>query len=231
MGSASLFFAIQPERALLSDINQDLVNTVKMIRDHPIAVSNRMSKIPLGRRSFYRLRGTDPDGLDKIDQAARFLFLNRFAFNGVHRTDLRGRFNVPFAASGTGNLLTKEEILKFSSALRCAVIVCQDFQEFVQNEVKSGDFVYLDPPYAVSSRRVFREYNPSIFGINDLRRLADVLRTIDERGAKFVVSYAYSKETLAFFKGWGIRRVLVRRHVSGLAKHRRRAAEIICTNC
>ena len=110
MGSACLFFELRPSRAVLADINDDLIRTFLAVRDHPQAVSNRLAKIPLGKRSYYFIRKQRLADMDAADAAARFIFLNRFCFNGLYRTNEAGGFNVPYAPSGTGHLPTAAEL-------------------------------------------------------------------------------------------------------------------------
>jgi len=230
MGSASLFFATNPSAAILSDINQELVNTFVSVRDHPRAVYNRLNIIPKGKRSYKKLRKIDLASLDALERAARFIFLNRYCFNGIYRTNNSGVFNVPYSSSRTGGLPTRDAFLAAARLLKSADIVCEDFESVVNNHVREGDFVYLDPPYAVENRRIFRQYGHQTFGLDDLKRMNDALKTIDERGANFVLSYAYSPEALEYFQNWNRRKVFTLRNVSGFAEHRRMAAELIFTN-
>jgi DNA adenine methylase len=230
MGSASLFFSLCPSRALLSDLNQELVETFTTVRDHPRAVYNRLTAIPVGKESYNELRAKSSTGMNARDRAARFIFLNRFCFNGIYRTNMAGNFNVPFSSTKTGQLPDWGNFYAAAKALRNADIRCADFETIVTEETERGDFVYLDPPYAVSNRRIFRQYGPQVFGTNDLERLADALTVIDKKGIHFVVTYAMSQEALQAFRGWHVKRVFTQRNVSGFAKHRRRAVELIITN-
>ncbi|HEX5735705.1 MAG TPA: Dam family site-specific DNA-(adenine-N6)-methyltransferase [Blastocatellia bacterium] len=230
MGSACLFYAIQPTNALLTDINMELVETFTAVRDYPSDVFNAYIQIPQGKENYYKVRSSDTSTMNPIDRAARFIFLNRFCFNGLYRTNLNGEFNVPFSSSKTGNLPKYDELLLASQALKCAEIYSSDFEE-VLAKTTEGDFVYLDPPYAVANRRVFRQYAASCFGIEDLSRLEAALRTLHKRGVRFVVSYAYCSEALSTFRHWKMRKVLIQRNIAGFAKHRRRAAELIISNC
>lgn len=230
MGSASLFFAANPSAAILSDINHELVNTFISVRDHPRAVYNRLVIIPKGKRSYKKLRKIDLASLDPLDRAARFIFLNRYCFNGIYRTNRKGVFNVPYSSSRTGDLPAWDIFLAAARLLKSADIVCEDFESVVNSHVREGDFVYLDPPYAVENRRIFRQYGPQTFGLDDLKRMNDALETIDKRGAKFVLSYAYSPEAIRYFQNWERRKVFTLRNVSGFAEHRRMAAELVFTN-
>lgn len=230
MGSACLFFALRPTKAILADINPDLVRAFLAVRDHPQAVANKLEKIPLGKRSFYSIRKVKHSDLDPIDSAACFIFLNRFCFNGLYRTNKTGRFNVPYGAAGAGQLPTAADLRGVARTLGVCTIKNVDFSDVLE-ETKRGDFVYLDPPYAVGNRRLFRQYGPSSFGLGDLQRLADSLKSMHRKGAKFVLSYASCPEAARYFKGWPRRQTYVHRNIAGFASHRRRAGEVLISNC
>ena len=230
VGSAALFFAIRPKTALLSDINPELIETFILIRDEVSAVANHLERIPHGRESYYRLRAKDPSKLRPIDRAARLIFLNRFCFNGLYRTNAAGAFNVPFAPTKTGDLPSCQKLKACSALLANVDIRRGDFQEILLRTVKANDFVYLDPPYAVQNRRIFRQYGPDTFGITDLERLRDLLEEIDVRRASFVLSYAWCREAVTLFGKWPTRRVYTQRNIAGFVHHRRRAAELIVSN-
>jgi DNA adenine methylase len=104
-----------------------------------------------------------------------------------------------------------------------------DFEE-VLAEVQRGDFVYMDPPYYVSTHRVFRQYNASSFELADLKRLERQLARLDRRGARFVVSYACTREALAVFARWNTRRIGVMRNIAGFSCDRRRSMELLVSN-
>jgi DNA adenine methylase len=229
MGSACLFFALRPQSAILADINGDLVRAFREVRDHPQAVANRLGRIPLGKHSYYRHRRKRLADLDSTDAAAHFIFLNRFCFNGLYRTNKKGLFNVPYGSAGTGRLPGGRDLRAASNVLRRCSIKVADFEDTL-GMTRAGDFVYLDPPYAVGNRRVFRQYGPSSFGLDDLRRLSGALTKLDQRGVKFVLSYAYCREALEYFKGWPQQKVLIDRNIAGFARHRRRAAELLISN-
>jgi DNA adenine methylase len=207
VGSGALFFAVGPSRAVLSDINVELVETLCSVRDHPRAIHNRLIAFSLGKESYYMIRDYNPANLSKLDRAARFIYLNRFCFNGLYRTNKMGRFNVPFAAAKTGDLPSYNDLKFASISLSGADIIASDFEPIL-NMVKPGDFIYLDPPYAVNNRRIFRQYGPACFGLSDLKRLSGLLPYMDNIGAHFLVSYALCEESLDAFKGWYITRSL-----------------------
>lgn len=230
MGSACLFFALSPNRAILADTNSDLVRTFRTVRDHPTAVSNRLRASRITKRDYYRVRRQDPATLSDFDAAARFIFLNRLCFNGLYRTNNSGKFNVPCGSSATATLPTDQQLRFVAHALRFATLRDSDFGKTLA-KTKRGDFVYLDPPYAVDNRRVFRQYGPSSFGRDDLRRLSCALKSADGRGVNFVLSYASCKEAREFFSHWPARRIFIQRNIAGFSADRRKAGELLISNC
>ena len=229
-GSAALFFYLRPGQALLGDLNGDLVGFYKAIASTPEDVYQIASTIKPTKENYYSVRQNFISEENPLQRAGYFLFLNRYCFNGIYRTNLKGHFNVPFASSKTGQLPSWEEFISAVELLKQATVEQKDFEELLINNVKPGDFVYLDPPYAVSTRRVFSEYGANSFSLEDLPRLQSTLREIDKRGARFVLSYAFSKESQKFFCEWPSRRVICQRNVAGFAGSRRKAVEMIATN-
>lgn len=230
-GSASLFFHTEPEDALLNDLNKDLITAYSVLRTNPRETYEELVAIPVSREKYYELRSLDPDSLGIRERAIRFFYLNRYCFNGIYRTNSAGKFNVPFAESGkTGAFPPLSDWLACASQLRNATLSNRDFGEFLGDQVRRGDFVYIDPPYAVSNRRIFSQYSSQTFGLDDIERLSSLLGEIDRRGAVFLVSYAKSPESRILERDWYTRCTMTHRNVAGFSKHRRRAAEIMISN-
>jgi DNA adenine methylase len=228
-GSACLFFEIQPERALIADKNADLIETYMVVRDNAAEVFDRIACLPRTSSTYYRVRERDTANMSPIERAVRFIYLNRNCFNGIYRTNGSGRFNVPFATSRAGAFVSRDEFLAAAEMLERATLRAWDFGTTLSS-VRGGDFVYLDPPYAVKSRRVFREYGATLFSFCDVDRLAKHLERIDSRGAAFLVSYADCTESRQLARPWNSFRIRVRRHVAGFAAARRSAYELLISN-
>lgn len=228
-GSAALFFMLQPDRAVLGDINQELIDAYEVIRDRPDDVHHAVSNIQRSESNYYRVRARNTNRLKAFGRAVRFVYLNRYCFNGIYRTNTEGRFNVPYAHGTDGMIPPIENFRRSAALLHRAKLKAGDFGE-VLSGVMPKDFVYLDPPYAVESRRIFREYDRREFAKRDLERLADHLGTIHRKGASFVVSYADCREARDLFSRWTMRRIRVRRHIAGFASARRLATELLVTN-
>src|SRR3990172_7325687 len=189
-GSACLFFHLRPASALLADINPELVTTYCVLADDPDGVYAKLTKIgPASREVYYSLRAQEPHLLGPTDRAARFVYLNRFCFNGLYRTDRTGRFNVPYGGAKTGSLPDGPTLTTYAQALRAAEIKAADFEETVA-DVQVGDFVYLDPPYAVATEwRRGLHYTQDAFALDDMDRLIQSLRSIASTGANFLLHF------------------------------------------
>lgn len=135
---------------------------------------------------------------------------------------------MPFG-NGSGSYPSQEDFLACGSLLKGAKLVRGDFRKTLEL-VKKGDFVYIDPPFAVAARRIFREYGQKSFSVNDVECLAKCVTTIAETGAHFLVSYADCKEARQLAKTWNAARFAVRRNVAGFADRRRVAYEWLITN-
>lgn len=229
-GSAALFFHLDPPAACLNDINTQLIECYEALAADPGDLHERVVSISSDEKVYYEVRALDPAKLSVEDRAARFIYLNRHCFNGIYRTNQKGDFNVPYGAIGAGGVPSLERFEECSRTIKRAKLSSQDFDEFIRGTVRAGDFVYLDPPYAVANRRIFRQYDKHSFGLEDVERLAECLDFIDSVGAKFLVSYAYSAEIKPLLERWSSRRISTQRNVAGFAEHRRKAVEVLVTN-
>lgn len=228
-GSCSLFYRLRPDYALLADKNVDLMDAYQVLRSSPKALHAAVSSLAADAWVYERVRELRRESLSKFQRAARFIYLNRNCFNGIYRTNLKGDFNVPYATYKQGLLPTLHDFVAASDLLERADLRAWDFGTTLRHCAK-GDFVYLDPPFAVTKRRVFRQYGPRTFEIADISRLALHLGKLDRRGIAFVLSYADCKESRTLASDWLHRRVRVRRNIAGFAGARRRSYELLITN-
>jgi DNA adenine methylase len=229
-GSACLFLALKPPKAILGDLNPDLIKMYLEIKYRPESFLNELATFkPRDKDEYLRLRALTVTSLSPARSAARFVYLNRFCFNGLYRTNLEGRFNVPFGGARSGTLPEPEVVRQCSRRLRTARLVRGDFAKVLAH-AKRGDLVYMDPPYAVRARRVFREYDPATFAHDDIKRLRKWMLVLDSKRIDFVVSYAESDEAQMLGRGFSCKVVPVRRNIAGFAADRTIVNEVIISN-
>jgi DNA adenine methylase len=227
-GSACLFFAVEPKEALISDMNPHLIDAYSTITKHPIRVLHLAQSLPSTANGYYSVRNDISKSQSKIQRAARFLFLNRYCFNALYRTNKLGHFNVPFG-SRTGGFPSDESFRRAALILARASIRCCDFQTTI-GQARRGDFVYLDPPY-VTSRRIDRtEYGPGSFSVGDIPRLASSLHALHAVGARFLLSYSASQDLLSLLPRKITGRLRVQRHIAAAPTKRKVVSEILVDN-
>ena len=228
-GSARLFFNIEPTMAIIGDINSDLINVYDVVRSDPDGLHRFLGQWSNEADVYYQVRGMDPAYMDTVGRAARFVFLNRFCFNGLYRTNQSGQFNVPYGGQRSGTLPSLAILRQAATLLDRAMLLTCDFEETLQY-AKCGDFVYMDPPFSLMSHRAFVEYAPTAFGSKELVRLRDTIDRLDSRGVTFLLSYAACEEGDSLARGYTVRRASIRRNIAGIAGNRRTAEELIVTN-
>lgn len=226
LGSGAVFFSVQPEQALISDLNPELINLYEVIRDEPLKLEKKLKEHQRKHSTeyYYSMRALQPR--NKITAAARTLYLNRTCWNGLYRVNLKGEFNVP---KGTKDnvVLENDDFSRLSDILSKAEIKCQDFQESV-DAAEEGDFLFVDPPYTVAhNNNGFVKYNQNLFSWDDQIRLRDALLAAVRRGVEVVLTNAAHnsvKEIYSDFEQLVVERAGV---ISGLKSSRGKYEELV----
>jgi DNA adenine methylase len=189
LGSGAVFFAMEPQEAILSDACKDLILTYSGVRDYAQEVLSLLTNHDLKHDYdyYYQVRSEEPESI--AERAARFIYLNRTCFNGIYRVNLKGKFNVPIG-SKTKALLDTDDFPKWSETLRRAQLFHSDF-EVIIDQAGRGDFLFVDPPYTIRhNNNGFVKYNEVLFSWQDQLRLHDCLIRAKSRGAKILMTNA-----------------------------------------
>lgn len=229
-GSACLFFNLSPPKAILGDINPQLMDFYRTVTRHGSRVFDIFLSLKRNSETYYHIRDVYPSEPGIIRKAAYFFYLNRNCFNGIFRVNKSGKFNVPFSDSRVPAYPTKEDFLNSVRALATAKLDCSDFVKLCNKHVREGDFVYLDPPYYVPKQRVFREYVPHDFASEDVARLSTMLQLIDTRGARFLLNYPDCRMMRTIAREWRHHTIEIRRTISGKTDSRGNARELLIYN-
>lgn len=199
LGSGATFFQLAPKRALLSDLNQDLVDTYAAIKaDHKrigdlLHQHHRLHSVDY----YYQMRNYAPRC--PYRKAARFIYLNRTCWNGLYRVNLNGRFNVPIGTK-TSVVLPTDNWRRVADRLRHAEILTSDFETMIDRAGR-GDVVFADPPYTIKHNlNGFIKYNECLFSWHDQERLSKALLRASLRGAFVVATNANHKYVRALYQ-------------------------------
>lgn len=230
LGGASVFLGLAPPgAAYLSDLNAELIETYEQVRDDADAVADRLALHVNTSEHYYNVRASRP--VDPAKRAARFIYLNQTSFNGVHRVNLKGEYNVPFGWRPSPKIPDREHLRALAGRLEGVHLWSGDFEECLIN-VKEGDLVFLDPPYTVAhNHNGFVKYNQHLFSFADQGRLSSLIDRIRTLGAFYVMTNAAHASIAQLFDK-GERRLSVRRRnvVGGTAAERGTAMEYLFTN-
>jgi len=201
LGGAAVYFSLGHPHSLLSDLNPDLINTYRIVRDNVDRLIAGLSDLGVSETVFYKLRGYVPS--DPVARAVRFLYLNRTAFAGMYRLNRRGKFNVPYGGGERKpDVLWKTSLLRGASAALRGTDLCTCDFEFVLDAARAGDVVYCDPTYTVThNNNGFRRYNEKNFSWEDQERLAKAAARATRRGASVLVSNAHHFEIFRLYRG------------------------------
>jgi DNA adenine methylase len=236
LGGGAVFFhliEIRPRfTAVLSDINEELITTYRVIKDHVEDLIKELENHKLNykrapEKYYYEVRRQEP--LDDIKKAARLIFLNKTCYNGLYRVNKKGKFNVPFGKYENPRICDKENLRRVSQVLNWvnANILKADYQEAVK-DAKEGDFIYFDPPYQpVSATANFTGYTHAGFSIEDQKTLGKLFRELDERGCKILLSNSDTIEVWEIYQRFNIEKVQVLRAINCKGNQRRGHTELI----
>ncbi len=234
VGGGALFFSRSPKRALLHDINPSLVATYTAIRDEVDGVIAGLERLASkhSKERYYQVRERYNAGrrLGPSTRAAMFIYLNKTCFNGLHRVNRKGEFNVPVGSYKNPKILDEGALRTASRALASAELACEGFEGLLERG-KPGDFVYFDPPYEpVSDTASFTSYSRDGFNRADQTRLRDVYRALDRRGCKLMLSNSDVPFIRDLYRDFRIDTVAAPRAINCNAAKRGKVAEVVVRN-
>lgn len=202
LGGGSMFFHIEPQSAILSDTNPQLINTYKVMRDSWEALYEKLKTYHKqhSEEFYYKIRASKPR--TSVNQAARFIYLNRTCWNGLYRVNKNGEFNVPIGTK-QNVILDTDNFKAISALLKRAELDECDFETTI-DKTGEGDFIFIDPPYTVKHNlNGFIKYNEHIFSWDDQIRLQKSVKRAMERGSSVLVTNANHKSILELYTGLG----------------------------
>ena len=199
LGGGSLFFRLLPERGVLSDVNERLVETYRSLRDEPLEVIAALERWENDEATYYLVR--DFDYNVSAFRSAQLIYLNRTCWNGLYRVNLSGNFNVPYGHHER-KVFDADHLLRISASLQDVELRHGDFSSAVR-DVTEGDFVYFDPPYTTQhSQNGFLKYNQKLFTWEDQKRLGRTAVELANRGCNVVVTNANYDPILHLYPGF-----------------------------
>ena len=233
VGGGAVFFDLMPENAVLSDLNNELVITYQVIKNDVEKLISSLQKHIYNKEYFLSIRQLNPEKLEEVEIASRFIYLNRTCFNGMYRVNSKGGFNVPFGKFDNPLICDIDNLLKVSRALQNVDIKHQDYKETIKN-AKKGDFIYFDPPYQpVNSTSSFTSYTKESFLEKEQLELRDTFVKLHKRGCFVMLSNSdtpFINKAYSGIKEININKVQAGRSINSVGSKRGKISEVLITN-
>lgn len=237
------------KKAVINDINEDLINTYRTIASRP---KELISILQILQNEFHGLEGKDEQKKayyyqkrelyntrkeEQSGQAALFIFLNRTCFNGLYRVNRKNENNVPMGSYKRPTICDKENILAVSNALQKVEILCGDYEKTL-DELTTNSFFYFDPPYKpLSNTSSFNSYSKDEFNDEEQIRLRNFCTKLEKLGHKWMLSNSdvKGKDTNdnffdEIYSEFSISRVKARRSINANPEKRGELNELLITN-
>jgi len=260
LGGGAMFFFLRKnyniKKSVLFDVNKELIIGYKVIQNDYKELINALNELEedyLARSTddrkqvYYDLRAAYNDQMSDfnysyyneewIKRAVYLIFLNKTGFNGLFRQNKKGEFNVPVGSYKNPKICDEKNIIEVNKALKDTLIICDDFSN-ANKFVNEGSFVYFDPPYRpLNKTSSFTSYAKDGFTDDDQKRLAELFRDMDKKGAFLMLSNSDPKNNDPndeffdeLYDGFNIERVPAKRFINCDASKRGEINEIIVRN-
>lgn len=254
-GGAMLFHILQNHqcvrRAVINDINQDLIHCYQLIAKSPQILIERLKDIERsfysvnwgGRKElYYRYRSRyNNETLHPDERAAILIFLNHTCYNGLYRVNASGKFNVPFGRYKNPIICNEEQIMldhQLLSSVELVVRAPGDYKLTQRNlSHQYPNFVYLDPPYRpLRDSFNFKEYSNHPFDDEQQIELKEFCDRLTRQDCFIMQSNSDSRDAdgNSFFdelyNGYNIQRILAPRVINAKAEKRSKWTEVVIRN-
>jgi DNA adenine methylase len=231
VGGGAVYFHLNPDDAVISDINPRVVTCYKAIRDDlPRLVRLLKEHRAAHCKEYYYARRDElnaADGLDSTELAALMIYLNKTCFNGLYRENLSGEFNVPIGSYKNPGVFRIENLIPTGFQLRGTEIVCDDFRH-VLDRAEEGDLVYFDPPYVpISDTSSFTSYAKGGFDDELQQELAKTFDKLAKRGCFVMLSNSDCGFVRELYRGWKIVSIEAPRRISAKKRGRGSVGEVL----
>ncbi|HFP2925996.1 modification methylase [Streptococcus pneumoniae] len=238
VGGGALFFDLAPKDAVINDFNAELINCYQQIKDNPQELIEilKVHQEYNSKEYYLDLRSADRDEridmMSEVQRAARILYMLRVNFNGLYRVNSKNQFNVPYGRYKNPKIVDEELISAISVYLNNNQLEIKvgDFEKAIV-DVRTGDFVYFDPPYIpLSETSAFTSYTHEGFSFADQVRLRDAFKRLSDTGAYVMLSNSSSALVEELYKDFNIHYVEATRTNGAKSSSRGKISEIMVTN-
>jgi len=238
IGGGALLLDIQPQNAVINDVNKQLLNVYRQLKVNSelvISILKELDSVICDKEHYYEMRSKYNEKIvtQVLDAecAALTIWINKHCFNGLYRVNQKGMFNVPYNNKVSGSSMNEENLRNIGLYLNSNIIEIRegDFEDAC-SDVSAGDFVYFDSPYVpVSETANFTDYTKDGFSLDDHKRLAALFKNLSDKGVLIMLSNHNTPLVRELYKSFFIQKINVRRSINRNA-HKRVGEEVIIKN-
>jgi DNA adenine methylase len=215
VGGGAVFFAIAVKNSIISDTNPELINLYKILPWYLYEIIEELKKYRNDEKFYYRIRAKKVKHLNKVERAARFIYLNRTCFNGLYRVNKKGEFNVPFGKYKNPKIIYPERLKKAARCLEQSIVLHSDYKQVLDKYAKKNDFIFLDPPYIpISEYSDFKRYTKDQFYKQDHKKLAEKVRELAKIGCKIILTNSNHPLVHEYYKDFKIEVLQTKRNIN-----------------
>jgi DNA adenine methylase len=237
VGGGAVLFELQPKRAVINDVNEELMNIYQVIKDNVDGLIQDLEKHENTETYFYRIREQDRNkevygSLTDIERASRIIYLNKTCYNGLFRVNKTGEFNVPFGNYKKPSIVNAKTLKAVGRYFNLAQVTfhCMDFEKMLTS-AKIGSFVYLDPPYdPVSATASFTGYDKGGFDRSEQTRLKNTCDRLHKEGIPFLLSNSATEFIMDLYKEYKIEIIRAKRSINSKTDKRGKINEVLVRN-
>ena len=236
LGGGAVLFHIQPEKAIVSDINVELINMYNVIKNNNEELIESLKNHKNTSEYFYDIRSKDRtddyDTLSDIEKASRIIYINKTCYNGLYRVNSKGQINTPYGSYKNPLICDEDTINDLSNFFNKndITILNQSFEKTL-DLAQSGDFVYLDPPYdPVSDTSSFVSYSANGFTRDNQKQLKLCCDELSKKNIKFLLSNSATDYIKDLYKDYNIDIIKAKRNINSDANKRGDINEVLISN-
>ncbi len=214
-GGGALFYAVQPQQAIISDANPELINLYQVVASRVDDLILELENYHNEKDIFYQTRALKFEELEPVQAAARTIFLNKTCFNGLYRVNRKGEFNTPFGYYKNPKINDRDNLYIASKILSNAEVLQGDYLSILREYAKKGDFVFLDPPYfPISQYADFKRYTKEQFNESNQLQLAQVFKMLVEKGCYVLLTNSNHPLIYEYYADFEIKAIDTKRYIS-----------------
>ncbi len=230
VGGGSLLFNLEHKQSFISDMNEELIITYKVIKTNVEALIMDLQKHDYNKEYFINMRSKDRDTaifdkMSDIERASRFLYLNKSGFNGLYRVNKQGQNNVGYNKKDKEANYDFDNLRLVSEYLQDIEIEYNDFNS-IKSKIKCGDFIYFDSPYFASDQN----YTKNGFSLEKHYELKELCDYINSIGAYFLLSNSNNETMRDLYSDYHTTFESMKQNINPSKTKRHNTKEILVSN-